>query len=246
MVKFKDIFRLCIFAAAFAATGLCSLGAHAGSMSDDGPTANPKMVVDTAGVGQEMAKYSGSAPIIAHFTSNIENAGVYTPLYEWRVYKAGKENDPYLVRHDADFDYTFMETGTSYISLQISFVNGTDTAAYEMKEPFSVEAYSSDLQVPNGFSPNGDGTNDEFRVKQNGYKSIISFHGYIFNRQGKKLFEWTDITKGWDGKYGGHDVADGVYFVNIKARGADGKHYHIKKAINLLRGYTFNSASGTN
>ncbi|MBP5731486.1 MAG: gliding motility-associated C-terminal domain-containing protein [Bacteroidaceae bacterium] len=213
-----------------------------GVMNDEGPTAYQKMVIDTAGVGQEYSQYSGSAPVVTHFTANAENAGPYTPLYEWHIYKPGEESSPYLVRYEADFDYTFTETGKSYVSLQISFVNGNDTIAYEMAEPFTVEAWSSVLAVPNAFSPNGDGTNDVFRVKRDGYQSIISFHGYIFNRHGKKLFEWTDITDGWDGTSGGHPVADGVYYVRIDARGADGKHYNIKKAINLLRGYTYNSA----
>ena len=148
------------------------------------------------------------------------------------------------MRYDADFDYEFVETGKSFISLQISFVNGNDTINYKMETPFTVEAWSSSISVPNAFSPNGDDINDIFRVKRDGYKSIVSFHGYIFNRHGKKLFEWTDITQGWDGKSGGEPVADGVYYVRIDARGADGKHYNIKKAINLLRGYTYNSAAG--
>ncbi|MBR4782761.1 MAG: gliding motility-associated C-terminal domain-containing protein [Bacteroidaceae bacterium] len=224
---------------------LCAVPADA-FRDDEGPTAKPTMVIDTAGVGQEMTRYTGSAPVSAHFYANVENSGAYTPLYEWHVYKAGHESDPYLVRYDEDFDYVFNETGTSYITLQISFVNGNDTIAYDMPEPFSVEIWTSELKVPNAFSPNGDGTNDIFRVKPEGYKSIVSFHGYIFNRHGVKLFEWTDITQGWDGTYHGHDVADGVYLVNIEARGADGRHYHIKKAINLLRGYTYNSAAGTN
>lgn len=37
---------------------------------------------------------------------------------------------------------------------------------------------------------------------------------------------------------GGKDVAQGVYFVLVKAKGADGKEYNIKRDVNLLRGYT--------
>lgn len=209
--------------------------------NDDLPTASPKMIVEEEDQQVEETTYSGSAPIVAHFSANVENLGDYTALYEWHVYKAGQEESPYLVRYDADFDYEFRETGTSYISLQISFVNGGDTILFQMDEDFSIEAASSVLNVPNAFSPNGDGTNDIFRVKQD-YKSIISFHAWIFNRWGKKLYEWTDITGGWDGTYHGHDAPDGAYYVRIDAKGADGKKYNIKKAVNLLRGYTSNSA----
>lgn len=211
---------------------------------DDYPTAYPKMEVEEETGMVDVTEYSGSAPIKISFTSNVENLGQYTPLYEWRVYKDGNTSSPYLVRYDADFDFIFKESGSCSIALQISFVNGTDTLLYEMAENFKVEVSTSVLNVPNAFSPNGDGVNDVFRVKQD-YKSIVDFHAYIFSRHGKKLYEWTDITGGWDGTYHGSDVADGVYYVRIDAKGADGRRYNIKKAVNLLRGYTYNSAAGS-
>jgi gliding motility-associated-like protein len=90
--------------------------------------------------------------------------------------------------------------------------------------------------MPNAFSPNGDNHNDEYKAKE--YQSIVEFHAYIFNRWGQKLFEWSDPAKGWDGTYNGSPVKDGVYFVVIKARGADGIVYNIRKDVNLLRGFT--------
>ena len=225
--------------------GTCSVVQSATTVvPDEGPTANPKMEVEDETGWVEVSEYSGSAPLKVRFTSNTENIGEYTPLYEWRVFKDGKASSPYLVRYDADFDYEFRESGSSQITLQVSFVNGTDTILYEIPSNFSVEVSTSVLNVPNAFSPNGDGINDIFRVKQD-YKSIVEFHGYIFSRNGKKLFEWTDLAAGWDGRYHGSDVADGVYYVRIDAKGADGKRYNIKKAVNLLRGYSESSGSDT-
>lgn len=215
---------------------LLSLMLTSAMADDEYPSASPKMEIEEEAGLTEETDYSGSAPIVAHFTSNVSALGDYTPLYEWHIYEAGKEDSPYLIRYDANMDYTFTRSGTSYISLAITFVHGTDTIEYEMEEPFSVQASESVLHIPNAFSPNGDRQNDVFKAKSD-YKSIIKFHGYIFNRYGKKLYEWTDITQGWDGKHSGHDVADGVYFCKIEAEGADGKQYHIHKAINLLRGY---------
>ena len=212
--------------------------------AQDNPTATPKMVIETAQGSEEDQTYSGSAPIVAHFTSNPTSMGPYTPHFEWHVYMSGKQDSPYLIRYDQDFNYTFDKSGTSYVSLTISFVNGTDTIVYQLEDPFSVTASESVLNVPNTFSPNGDGQNDIFKVK-NDYKSIIEFHGYIFNRWGKKLFEWNDITQGWDGKSGNSEVSDGVYFCRIDAKGADGKIYKIRKAINLLRNYIDERSSTT-
>jgi gliding motility-associated-like protein len=219
--------------------GSClALQSAAAVVAEDGyPSASPVMEVEEETGWVSVNEYSGSAPLKVRFTSNVENLGVYTPLYEWRVFKEGNSSSPYLVRYDADFEYEFRESGSSQITLQISFVNGTDTISYETSSSFSIEVSTSTLNVPNAFSPNGDGINDVFRVKQD-YKSIVDFHGYIFSRNGKKLFEWTDLTAGWDGTYHGSDVADGVYYVRIDAKGADGKKYNIKKAVNLLRGYT--------
>ena len=42
---------------------------------------------------------------------------------------------------------------------------------------------------------------------------------------------------GWDGTYNGKPVKAGVYFVVVKAKGADGIDYEFRKAVNLLRGY---------
>ena len=91
--------------------------------------------------------------------------------------------------------------------------------------------------MPNAFSPNEDGINDIYKAK-NGYQSITEFHAYIFNRWGQKLYEWTDPAGGWDGKFNGKPVEEGVYFVLVEAKGADGKKYHIRRDVNLLRGYT--------
>ena len=207
------------------------------AQSDDLPTANPVMTY-TDDDGQEVSEtqYDGSAPFKATFKACPEHTGNYTPLYEWRFTRCG-ETTPFLVRYDQDTEYEFLQSGTFSVELRVSFVQGTDTIAYEMDEPFSIAISESKLEVPNAFTPNGDGVNDVFRVKE-GYKSIVSFKAMVFDRWGKKLYEWSDPAGGWDGRSAGHAVPDGGYYLNIQARGADGKHYNIKKVINVLRGYT--------
>ena len=74
--------------------------------------------------------------------------------------------------------------------------------------------------------------------QQDGYRNIEEFHAYIYNRWGQKLYEWTDPATGWDGTYRGKPVKEGVYFCLVKAKGADGVVYNIKRDVNLLRGYT--------
>ena len=96
--------------------------------------------------------------------------------------------------------------------------------------------------MPNAFSPNGDGINDIYKAKE-GYQSLVEFHAAIYNRWGQKLYEWTDPADGWDGKFNGKDVAQGVYFCRVEAKGADGIKYHFKRDVNLLRGYNENKGT---
>lgn len=200
-------------------------------------TASPTMTYVTADGQEEAAdSYDGSAPLKASFKANPENVGDYTPLYEWRFTREN-ESSPFLVRYDEDTDYEFAQTGSFQIELRISFVQGNDTILYEMDQPFAVNISESKLEVPNAFTPNGDGVNDVFRVKE-GYQSIVEFKAMVFDRWGKKLYEWTDIDGGWDGRANGHTVPDGGYYLNLQARGADGKKYNIKKVINVLHAYT--------
>lgn len=201
------------------------------------PTANPVMTyTDEDGQEVEDEQYDGSAPLHVTFKARPQDLSSYTPLYEWRFTRSN-ESTPFLIRYEEDTEYDFTQSGTFSVELLVSFVAGGDTIQYAMDTPFSITITESKLEVPNAFTPNGDGVNDVFRVKE-GYQSIISFKAMVFSRWGKKLFEWTDPADGWDGRSGGKEVPDGAYYLHIEARGADGHNYNIKKVINLLRGYT--------
>ena len=212
-------------------------------MSLSAQTAEPTMTIVTAdGTESEETAYEGSAPLKAYFKANPQDVGDYTPLYEWRIRRTA-DTAPFLIRYDENIDYEFTESGAFVIELSISFVYGVDTLEYVMDSPFTVNVSESQLEFPNAFTPNGDGINDIFKAKE-GYKSIVSFEAAVFSRWGKKLYEWRDLDGGWDGRSGGHDVPDGAYYLVVKARGADGRNYNIKKVINILRGYTEEGSTG--
>lgn len=200
------------------------------------PGANPVMTVITDEGEQEETSYEGSAPVEIRFEARPENLGSYTAYYEWRFYTQGNESSPYIIRYDENTAYTFMTSGQTFIDLLITFVDGKDTISYEMDEPFVVSASESKLEMPNAFSPNGDGINDVYKAKD-GWQSIVSFKAAIFTRWGKKLYEWNDPDGGWDGKVNGHVVPDGAYYCVVQAKGADGKNYSIKKTVSVLTTY---------
>lgn len=123
----------------------------------------------------------------------------------------------------------------SFMTMIALSAHAQDVAENDSVASDSTTVLTSTLVVPNAFSPNHDQINDIFKVKS--YQNIVEFHAYIFNRWGQKLYEWTNIDGGWDGTYRGNDVKQGTYFVLVKAKGADGETYNIRKDVNLLRGY---------
>jgi gliding motility-associated-like protein len=80
------------------------------------------------------------------------------------------------------------------------------------------------LVVPNVFTPNGDGSNDLYRISG---KNIIEFNCTIFDRWGLQMYYWDDIRNGWDGTNANKMVPDGTYFYIINAKDIDYKE--IKK-----------------
>jgi gliding motility-associated-like protein len=66
------------------------------------------------------------------------------------------------------------------------------------------------FEIPEGFSPNGDGKNDLFVI--NGLEEFPGSSVQIFNRWGQVVFESNNYQNNWDGK----DVVDGTYFYVLK------------------------------
>ncbi|MBR5989307.1 MAG: gliding motility-associated C-terminal domain-containing protein [Prevotella sp.] len=176
--------------------------------------------------------FAGQAPLTVTFRANPTAMEDYSPTYEWHFRMEGEAKD-LMVRYEENTQYTFTTSGTTRVTLLVS---KGDTGERLDSVVIRVTVSESKLSFSNAFSPNGDGINDIYKAKD--YQSLVEFHAYIFNRWGQKLYEWTDPADGWDGTYHGKDVKDGVYFVLVKAKGADGRTYNIRRDVNLLRGYT--------
>jgi gliding motility-associated-like protein len=92
------------------------------------------------------------------------------------------------------------------------------------------------IEVPNIFTPNGDGINDYFQVTA---QSLREFKGIIVNRYGRTVYEWTnweDEDAGWDGiLQGGTEAVAGVYYYVVTAVGSDDEEYEEKGALHLMR-----------
>lgn len=208
------------------------------------PTISPSATyIDSDGNEQTATSITESAPLEVTFTSGAENTDGWTSHYEWHFYLQGQRETPYVTRYEENTSFTFTQAGTHFIELWATFTHGNDTIEYtdsywqSETQPITIGISESKLEFPNAFSPNGDGINDIYKAKE-GYKSIVEFQATIFNRWGQKIYSWNDPAGGWDGKFHGKDAKQGVYFVLVKARGADGRKFNIRKDVNLLRGYT--------
>jgi gliding motility-associated-like protein len=89
------------------------------------------------------------------------------------------------------------------------------------------------IEIPNVFTPNGDGSNDIFFIKTKGVKDITL---EIFNRWGQKLYTFAGSNASWDGVTAqGQAVPDGTYFFFVKATGISDKIIEKQGSLNLFR-----------
>lgn len=98
-----------------------------------------------------------------------------------------------------------------------------------------IKVDSSLVELPNVFTPNGDGANDKFCVKA---KSLSKFRATIINRWGKVMHTWTNEDECWDGKVGGSYASPGTYFIIITAKGRESdkkSNYTKKQSFMLIR-----------
>ncbi|MBR6046573.1 MAG: gliding motility-associated C-terminal domain-containing protein [Bacteroidaceae bacterium] len=216
------------------------------AQDDEFPSVNPTAVYVTFD-GEEVTELEGSqsAPLKAHFYANPQNMGQYSARYEWKIWKEGEEDNLLVHRFEEEIEYTFAEYGSFRVQLYATFVLGNDTIPYPQEgeeNPIQISISESKLDFPNAFSPNGDDWNEKLMAKE-GWQSIVSFEAAVFNRWGTKIFSWNDPADGWDGKWHGKYVKDGVYFLVVNAVGSEGRKYHIKKTITVLTGHNGPSKS---
>jgi len=77
-------------------------------------------------------------------------------------------------------------------------VTGTDDNGCSDEDSVYLGISDLDFYVPDAFTPNGDGVNDELIIRADGYKS---FYLRIYNRWGQLVFESKDPGNSWNGRY---------------------------------------------
>lgn len=74
------------------------------------------------------------------------------------------------------------------------------------------------LDIPNAFTPNGDGDNDYFFPRQLLGSNVTKFRMSVFNRWGQRIFETNSTDgRGWDGRFNGEAQPAGVFIYQMEA-----------------------------
>ena len=126
--------------------------------------------------------------------NNIDTICSYELPYEW---------DGFV------FDTTGLQT------LTLNTLNGCDSTINYFLYTIECDDQIFSINIPNVFTPNGDGENDVFEITGTHF-DVVEF--YIYNRWNSLLF-FTDRNIGWRGRnYVGAPVPDGTYYYIIKIK----------------------------
>jgi len=106
--------------------------------------------------------------------------------------------------------HIYQEAGEYTVGLSITDAGGcTDQVQYG-----TYKVYVPGLLIPNVFSPNGDGINDQFKINYDGKEPFMM---QVYDRWGRLIFDDENSPRnGWNGRAtSGQAASEGVYFYSI-------------------------------
>jgi gliding motility-associated-like protein len=99
-------------------------------------------------------------------------------------------------------------SGTITYKLTVTTIQGCSASAKETIIPYA------SLEMPNAFTPNGDGRNDVFRIPPSITETIDFFT--VYNRLGGCVFTTNNSSAGWDGTFNNKKQPAGNYVWMIR------------------------------
>ncbi len=190
-----------------------------------GCTANDQVTATVLPVPIAMASFnptSGYAPLSVVFSNLSSNSSTF----DWNF-----GNNQMITTTDLSAVNTnYAVEGTYFIQLIAS--NGLCSDIW--LDSIVVAPYVTlEVEVPNVFSPNSDGTNEGYFIYT---KNATSIEAVIVDRWGVKMVEITDLNYKWDGKTpSGKDATEGVYFLKYKVKGIDNQEKIGQTFFHLIR-----------
>ncbi|MEX2483326.1 MAG: gliding motility-associated C-terminal domain-containing protein, partial [Brumimicrobium sp.] len=165
----------------------------------------------------------GAPPLTVNFTNESDNADTY----DWNF----GNGDSISVNDLSDQSSVYNEEGVYTVTLVITEGSCTNEATEEI---VVILDFPLEYDMPNVFTPNNDGSNDEFTLNT---KNAESLEIVILNRWGNVVFESSDVDAAWNGrvKNSGAECGDGTYFYKFTIAGEDGKEIEEHGFVQLVR-----------
>ncbi len=156
---------------------------------------------------------TSSSPVCIGDSINLNAAAVMGATYSW----TGPNSYASINQNPVIFSATSLEEGIYSLTVtNVSCTSSPSNVTVVVNDCSIDTTVVLDFNIPEGFSPNNDGTNDFYVIR--GIDQFPANTFVIFNRWGDKLFEASPYNNEWDGKstsgisFGGDDLPVGTYF----------------------------------
>jgi len=165
----------------------------------------------------------GEAPLDVTFVNTSDDAETY--IWDFGNGQGNTVND------QSNQNTTYTEPGVYTVTLEITEGECTDIATQDIIVTLVIPI---EFDMPNVFTPNGDGVNDVFTLNP---VNVVELEMTITNRWGNKVFETTDIEGTWNGRNQntGEECTEGVYFYTFKLRGQNNEIVENHGFVHLVR-----------
>jgi len=181
------------------------------------------------------SNFEGTAPINIELTNTSTNYAFSTDpnAHTTFIWSFGLSGQNAYVSSDINelISQSYLEEGVYDICLIIiENLNGCQDTVCQ-----SIIVHDlPNLDLPNVFTPDGDGINDDFYFPSN---AIDEFSCTIYDRWGKVVFVFNSITDKWNGENSknGKPCTNGVYFYTYKGKSTNGTIYEGQGNVHLFR-----------
>lgn len=171
-----------------------------------------------------LADFNSSEGDIIPLGSNVtlNNTSTNADTYDWEVLCTGQTST------STNFNIAFADTGNCCIILIATSSAG---CADTVRKCVNV-VKEAVVIIPNVFTPNGDGSNDVFKINSTGLKTLTCA---IYDRWGLKMYEWDGLKGYWDGATKSGIAPDGTYFYIVTYTDLKDKSITEKGFLNLFK-----------
>lgn len=176
-------------------------------------------------IGELPDAYAGpddTVPYLGSYVMQGSGIGSFT-WYPLALPWPGFISDPHIANPEVALENT-----TTFFLTVVSPDGCTETD--------TVTIYVTDrtiVDMPDAFTPNGDGINDVLYVLNHSVSELYEYS--IYNRWGQRIFTTNNVNVGWDGTANGVEQEIGSYVYVVRGRGLEGKDFELKGNVTLIR-----------